>query len=58
MTKSYLYEEYIINKDILLKDNEIYDTELRFIFNGKKDKINKLVLICKFELINRNNYIL
>lgn len=58
MTKSYLYEEYIIDKDILLKDNEIYDTELRFIFNGKKDKINKLVLICKFELINSNNYIL
>ena len=58
MTKSFLYEEYIIEKDILFKDYEAYDTELRFIFNGKKDKINKLVLICKFELINNNDYIL
>ena len=58
MSKSFLYEEFIIEKDILLKNNEIYNSELRFIFNGKKNKINKLVLICKFELINNKNYIL
>ena len=59
MDKSYLYEEFIIEKDIFSTNIKYMNkSELKFIFSGIKDKKKKLILICKLDLINNKDYLL